>query len=163
MILSVNAQILGILVQYAKTLNGGRDGCDRSLCITSPGDTDEVEAENFNFVVQLETRKGCSPNTIGSSSSLECTRPCSISDTHVCVRSWIVNRFGEAHKKVTCLGGWEKSPLARHHIDTNRVQIGVHDFVRTLICTLFFECRGSAQRNQNVLPGEINVYGLYNG
>ena len=74
LILSVNAQVLGILVQYAKPLNGGRDGCNRLLCITSPGDTDEVEADNVNFVVQLETRKGCSPNTMGSSCPLECTR-----------------------------------------------------------------------------------------
>ena len=58
LILSLNARVLGISVQYAKTLNDGRDGCDRLLCITSPGDTDEVEAENVNFVVQLETRKG---------------------------------------------------------------------------------------------------------
>lgn len=52
----------------------GREGCDRLLCITSLGDTDEVEAENVNFVVQLEIMKGCSPNTIWSSCHLDCTR-----------------------------------------------------------------------------------------
>ena len=40
--------------------------------------------------------------------SLRMYQPCNISNTRVCGRSWIGNRFGEAHKKITCLGGWEK-------------------------------------------------------
>lgn len=35
------------------------------------------------------------------------------SNTRGCVRSWIGNRFGEAHKRVTCPGGWEKIVTGR--------------------------------------------------
>ena len=39
--------------------------------------------------------------------------PCNISNTRICVRTWIGDRFGEAHKRVTCLGGWEKIVTGR--------------------------------------------------